>query len=279
MKKFFNKEDIEKLSVTSKIGLISTISPEGEVQITLISSIQPRNESELIWGEFSSGLSKKYLKDNPKCGFLALNPEKEWWSGKALLKDTKDQGTEFDMFNNQPLFRYNSYFGIGKVHYMDVIDFSGKQNLPMKDIVVGALSGNVIKGFVKGSEDKAQKIKGLSLKLAKDIAAPKFISYVDEDGYPVIFPVVQAVLKDDMGRVLIPLTANKEKLGKINPGSKAALFYANLKLSSVLFQGVYVGVEKKLGITYAIFDTYKVYNSMVPIPGYIYPLSEYQLVH
>ena len=277
MIKVISKEDREKLAVTGKIGLISTISPQGDVHITLISSIQAKSENQLIWGKFSHGLSKMYLNDNPKCGFIALNPQKEWWSGKALFTHIKDTGEDFEMYNNKPLFRYNSYFGIGQVYYMDLIDYYGKQTLAMSDIVLGALAGRAVKGFVKGCNDGKKKISGLSLKLAKDIAAPKFLSYIDEDGYPIIFPVVQAVAKDE-GRILIPLTACKDYISKIKPMSKAAMFYANLELSSVLFQGTYLGVEKRLGIAYGIFEIEKVYNSMVPIVGYIYPKEDYKLV-
>jgi len=272
-----SSEDRQKLAETSKIGLLSTINQQNEVHISLISSIQTLGE-QLIFGEFVHGLSKINLKTNPKTGFLVINAQKEWWKGKALHKEIKDTGPEFEMYNNQPLFRYNSYFGIGKVHYLDIIDFSGKQSLPLGGIIFGWLGGLLAKSFIKGCPDGVDKIENLSVKLAKNPTAPKFLSYIDADGYPQIIPVVQSVLKDK-GRLLIPHSAYAGELASIPIGAKASMFLVNLDLTSVLFQGVYSGVEKRLGATYGIFDIEKVYNSMVPIPGYIYPMEEYKLIH
>lgn len=277
MTAFINKEDMKEFAVTGKIGLISCISPQGEPHISLISSIQAKDENTIMWGQFTHGLSKEYILKNPASGFLILNMAKKWWAGKTDYTGSTDHGEDFDMYNNQPLFRYNTYFGIGKVHYMDVKEYSNGQGLEMGKIIKGALLGSIIKPFVKGCPDKVKKIKGLSKTLVKDMTSLKFLSYVD-DGYPVLFPVIQAVMKDE-GRIIIPLTTQEEKLKKIPKGAKVAMFYANLELSSVLLQGEFAGIEKKLGLEYAIFDIQKVYNSMVPIVGYIYPMEPYKIVH
>lgn len=271
-------EDIEKFAVGSKIGLISTVSPEGMPHVSLISSVQAKGEDQIIWGQFSHGLSKIYLKDNKKTGFMIVNLEKKWWRGRALHKEIKDTGEEFEMYNNQPLFRYNSYFGIGKVHYMDLIDYSGEQSLPMKGIISGALRGRLAKPMIKASECKEKKIKGLSSQLAKDLTSLKFLSFLDDEGYPIILPVIQAFMKDQ-SRMIIPLTAFGDEIRTIKEGAKAAMFIANMDLASVLFQGTFKGVKKAAGLEYGIFDVEKVYNSMVPIIGYIYPEEQYQIIH
>ncbi|MDD4316369.1 MAG: hypothetical protein PHC84_04350 [Clostridia bacterium] len=275
---FINNEDKQKFAVTGKIGLISTISPFGEPHITLISSIQAKDENTIMWGQFTHGLSKEYLRKNPLSGFFVLNMEKKWWRGKAVYTGDTDTGEDFDMYNNQPLFRYNTYFGIGKVHYMDVKDFSGQQDLNMGAIIKGALQGKFIKPFVKPCPDGIKKIKGLSLRLAKDMTSLKFLSYIDEEGFPIILPVIQAVMKDE-GRIIIPLSVGGDEIKKLKSGAKLAMFYANLELSSVLLQGYFAGISKKLGVEYAVFDIHKVYNSMVPVVGYIYPMEPYRTVH
>jgi hypothetical protein len=275
---FITHEDREKFSVSGKIGLIAAISPEGMPHVAFISTIQAHSEDEIIWGEFITGRSKMYLRDNPKAGFLVLNTAKEWWNGKAVETAVKDTGPEFDLLNNAPLFRYNTYFGIGKVHYMKLTAFSGKQDLPMGGIIKGALLGRLIKGGVKPCPDRTEKMKGLTVKLLKDIGSLKFLCYIDEDGFPVVFPIVQAVMKD-AGRIFIPMTVYAEHFAKIKTGAKIAVFLANLELSTVLLQGTYQGTGKKLGVKYAVFDVEKIYNSLPPITGYIYPEEEMAVVH
>ncbi|HHX80472.1 MAG TPA: pyridoxamine 5'-phosphate oxidase family protein [Acholeplasmataceae bacterium] len=273
---YITHEDREKFAVSGKVGLIASISPEGYPHIAFINTIQALKDDEIIWGEFIHGKSKMYLKDNPKAGFLVLNTEKEWWNGKAIETDIKDTGPEYDLLNSAPLFRYNTYFGIGKVHYMKLTAFSGKQKLPMGKIIKGALQGRLIKPRVNSSGKEIAK--GFTVKLMKAIDSLKFISFVDEDGFPVIIPIIQATMKD-RGRMIIPLSVYQEELEKIKPDSKVAVYLANLDLTTVLLQGIFKGIKKNLGVSYGIFDLDKVYNSMPPITGYVYPKEELKVVH
>jgi hypothetical protein len=278
MQRLITSEDREKFAVSGKIGLVSAISPEGMPHIAFISTIQAKSEDEIIWGEFIVGKTKMYLQQNPKAGFLVLNTEKQWWNGKALETDVKDTGPEFDMLNNAPLFRYNTYFGIGKVHYMKLVDFSGQQNLGMSAIIKGAILGRLVKPWIARKKDSVPKIKGLTAKLLKKIDSLKFISFIDEEGFPVIIPIVQAFMKDQ-NRIIIPLTAYRNQLSKIKPGSNVAIYVANLELNTVLLQGKLIGFNSTLGLKYGIFDVEKIYNSMPPITGYVYPKEELKTVH
>lgn len=273
---FITHEDREKFAVSGKVGLIASISPEGYPHIAFINTIQALKEDEIIWGEFIHGKSKMYLQDNPKAGFLILNTEKEWWNGKAVETNIKDTGPEYELLNSAPIFRYNTYFGIGKAHYMKLKAYSGKQKLPMGKILKGALQGRFIKSRVKSS--KKEIAKGFTVKLMKAIDSLKFISFVDEDGFPVIIPIIQATMKD-RGRMIIPLSAYQEELEKIKPDSKVAVYLANLDLTTVMLQGTFKGIKKSFGVRYGIFDLEKVYNSMPPITGYVYPEEELKVVH
>ncbi|MFW5780135.1 MAG: hypothetical protein ACOCWI_01605, partial [Bacillota bacterium] len=158
------------------------------------------------------------------------------------------------------------------------VDFSGEQPLPMGGIIKGALSGRMLKPMLNPNPDGIDKIKNLSVKLVKDMMSLKFLSYINKEGFPVLLPTMQAVMKDK-GRLIIPLTAYGEELEQIQKGQKCAMFVADLNLSSVLFQGEYQGIEKKGGMRFGIFDIEKVYNSMLPVVGYIYPEEEYKLIH
>lgn len=278
MPKFLSEEDKKKFAVTGKVGLITSIDEDNFPRITLISTIESNGDDELIWGEFCDGISKNNLLKDPKTSFLLLNTEKEWWRGKALQTAVKNTGKEFEKLNNAPLFRYNTYFGIGKAHYMKMLSFSGKQNLDMKAIIKGVLKGKAVKRLVEKSSDKNEKITKLSYDLAKGVSTLKFLSYVDSEGYPLILPVLQATIIDKNGRIIIPLGEDNKELENIEANAKIALYYANMELSSVLFQGIFKGLEKKMKIRYAVIDIEKVYNTMVPIVGYIYPKEDYKLI-
>ena len=267
----------------SKIGLLSTISGDGYPHITLISSISVKDSSTLMWGQFSQGLSKDNLKNNPKSGFLVVSPDQFWWTGKVLYSGKTLKGEDFDYFNNKPIFRYNSYFGFGAVHYEKLIDVSAGEKLPLLKIALGFFASGILKrkhaAQVSGSiasqfmSKENGKIPPYGIKLASSLACLKFISFIDTDGFPRIFPCMQGQIANSETLVFSSIPYD-DLLGQIPSGAKTAIFLANLNLESLLLQGRWYKTEKTGRFKSARFETDKVYNSMLPIGGYIYPPEE-----
>ena len=52
----------------------------------------------------------------------------------------------------------------------------------------------------------------------------------------------------------------------------------NLEMESVLIEGKFIGIQNKLGIKVGLVDIDRVYNSMPPKHGYIYPKEKLQPV-
>ena len=127
----FTPEDIKAFEPEAKVGLLGTVTPDGQPHLTLISSIRAKSPQKLIWGQFSEGASKKHVRDNPKAAFLVLTMDKRLWRGKAVwTHSVSREGDDFEMYNNQPMFRYNAYFGIHTVHYMDLVETGGEEKTP-----------------------------------------------------------------------------------------------------------------------------------------------------
>ena len=81
----FNPDDIAALDVELKVGILGTVNDEGLPHLTMISSLRPYSPCGLVWGQFTEGLSKRYVRENPKTGFLIMSLEKQVWRGKAAL--------------------------------------------------------------------------------------------------------------------------------------------------------------------------------------------------
>ena len=92
----------------------------------------------MIFGQFTEGTSKQSHPRTIPAGFLVMTLDKELWRGKAALPHT-GQGPEFDMYNNTPMFRYNAYFGVHTVYYLDLVEQGGRQALPMGRVVLAAV--------------------------------------------------------------------------------------------------------------------------------------------
>jgi len=258
----------------SKIGLLCSVAPDGYPHISLISSIGVKDNKTMMWGQFSQGLSKDYLKENPKTGFLVVSPDQRWWTGKALHTGSTVKGEDFDYFNNKPLFRYNSYCGFGAVHYEELNDISAGEKLPIAKIALGFFaSGALKKKFAKrgkSNADPTEKMPPYGVNLASGLTCLKFVAYVDADGFPRLFPVMQGQPLDANAMIFSP-NPYSDLIRQIPAGAKAAVYLANMSLESLLLQGRWTNTEKNGRLKYSSFEIDKVYNSMLPLCGYVYP--------
>ena len=117
----FSPEDIQSTQPAMKVGLLSTITPEGLPHVTMLSSLMAYSHTGLCFGQFTEGTSKKHILGNPKIGFMIMSLDKELWRGKASYSHFTKDGPEFDYYNNVPMFRYNAYFGVHTVYYLDLV--------------------------------------------------------------------------------------------------------------------------------------------------------------
>lgn len=246
----------------SKVGVLATEDENGYPHLSFISSIQALNEQSLTFGQFSAGLSKRLILDHPHVGFLVLSADKRYLRGTATYTHAANTGKEFDLYNNKPLFRYNSYMGFYRIFYLNLERISALSPLPMGAIVVGAILSRIKALFVQKSEQKALPFAGQSLFAQLD--SLKFLCYYDAAGEAVLLPVVQATSAGSDRIALVGLPFGRE-LKKIPNGAKASILCLNLNMESVLVKGVYRG---------GVLEIERVYNSMPPKMEYVYPRSE-----
>lgn len=257
---------------TMKIGLVSTIDDQGQPHVTILSTIMAKDDQTMMLGEFVGGISKEHMIKRPQTGFLIMNLKKEFWTGKMKWRSMAQEGPDYVMYNMQPKFRYNSYFGIHRVHYFDLVDLSEKHTLDMRGVILNAVKVLLLKSFRKGG-NKHKVMKPWAAGLMKKMDTLKFISYLDKDGYPVIIPVIEAQAVSS-SRIVLSSAPYKKDLSKIPSCANVAIFGFNLSMESVLLKGSICGFKGGL----AVMDIERVYNSMPPKMGYIYPPEKNQAV-
>jgi len=257
-------EDMKKFETSYKIGLVATVEKNGDPHILLLSTIMAKNDREMMLGKFIIGGSKENLVRDPKVGFLIMSLEKEFWTGKMTYTNMLMSGEDYEMYNRQPLYRYNSYFGIDSVYYFDLVGISEGKKLDMAGIVANSLRVMLARGRYKQDvHESAMKHWATELMQRMDTLA--FISYVGKDGYPVIIPCIQLQAADS-NTLVLSNTPYKAELSEIPAGTRVAVFGANLKFESVLLKGDFSGFRGGL----ATVKIDRVYNSMPPKHGYIF---------
>lgn len=257
-----DESSVRMMAADSKVGIVATEDESGWPHLSFLSSIQSLGEDKLTFGQFSAGLSKQFILERPNIGFLVLSADKRTLSGNAVYTHAETTGREFDLYNNKPLFRYNSYMGFYRIFYLDLLRISRPKPLPMGAIVLGAVLSRVKAAFVKKNVKNALPHVGQTL--FAELDSLKFLSYYDLEGRAVIVPVVQATSAGSDRIALVGIPSGKE-LNKIPDGAKASILCLNLKMESVLVKGYY----KK-----GVLEIERVYNSMPPKMEYIYPRAE-----
>lgn len=265
----FSAEDMQLLAPFLKIGLLATINPDGLPHLTFISSLRPNTPTQLTWGQFAEGKSKEYILQNPKVGFLMMTLQKDLWRGKATFTHTAKQGPEYDYYNNVPMFRYNAYFGIHTVYYMDLLYHLGRQPLPMGQIVPAAILTILAKALSPHRSDQPA-LNLWTRKLLSKLDTLKFLAFIDQDGYPMIIPIIQAQ-PSGTDRVVFSAGVYREELERLSKGNTVAILGLALSMEDVLMRGEFQGLRRKAGVLCGEVEVNWVYNSMPPAPGQIYP--------
>ena len=275
-KKQFSPEDIKSFEPESKIGLLATINEKGLPHLTLITTLQANGAEELVWGQFSEGKSKENVLKNPKTAFLIMTLDKNLWRGKALWRESKKEGPEYVRFNKLPMWRYNSYFGLHTIHYMDLVETTEKSALPIAGIVLSTLLTKFSKGAAK-TKNYENPMNQWTIQLLNKLGSLKFLSYVTGDGFPVIIPLLQCQAADNNRVVFHPGTYTNELLS-IKEGTDVAILGLTLEMQDVLIRGKFAGFKKFQTIKLGSVEVDWVYNSMPPLVGQIYPPTEMKTV-
>jgi hypothetical protein len=223
----------------------------------------------MCFGQFTEGMSKKHILDNPKVGFLIMSLDKNLWRGKATYTHNAKEGPEYDFYNNIPMFRYNAYFGVHTVYYLDLVMQNGKAPLPMNKIIFAAIQTMLARRLGRKSVEMSV-LNDWTRAFVDKIDNLKFLSYVGEDGYPLIIPAIQTQSLDSQ-HLLFSTSVYTDELEAIPAGTDLAVFNMALTMEDVLLRGKYQGLRHVGGVKTGVVEVDWVYNPMPPVPGQVYP--------
>ena len=268
----FNTEEIAAFEPAEKVGLVATINPEGQIHLTMITSIMAIGQKKLTIGQFCMGRSKWFMQQNPNVSFMVMTLDRNLWRGKAKWNHKEFEGPEFEKYNNMPMFRYNAYFGINTVHYLDLVEIGSKEPLPMPKIVLSAILTKVAKGGMVTHQHEPI-LKPFAERLFNQLDSLTFLSYMGDDGFPVIVPIIQCQAADSR-RLSFSALAYHDELSQLPGNTQVSVFCMNLKMQSVMVRGTFTGFKPSRLITIGNVDIEWVYNSMPPNHDQIYPPIE-----
>lgn len=269
IKNSFSESDMKAFAPSEKVGIIATVTPAGLPHMSLLTSVMASTPAQLTVGEFCQGMSKAYMRQTGKIGFAILTLDKKLWRGKAIWTHLKKEGREYEVYNQQPMFRYNTYFGINTVHYLDLKETTTGAPLPLASIIPSALLTKLAKSAAAKDHTK-RVLSFFGEALFNRLDSLSFLSFIDRDGFPVIIPVIQCQASDS-SRLAFHPGAFSTELSGLEPGMTVAVFGLTMQMEDVLVRGVFNGYHRYRGVKLGTLDIDWVYNSMPPNHGQIYP--------
>ena len=268
----FEAWEQQALQVDAKVALMATLDAAGWPHLTLITSLQPNAERELTWGQFCEGRSKDHVRARPTVGFLMMLPDRRLWRGSARWTHARQGGAEFDAYNQKPLFRYNAYFGIHTVHFMDLLELEGPQALALPR----ALGGKAL-ALARGpwlpsrAADLSSRPLGAWVRnLLRHPASLTFVAWVDEQGRPQVAAAVAAA-PGRPGELLIASATLPTGLQSGTGPGWVAVLTLNLKMQSVCVRGRLSPRSGGGPLATSRLLIEEVYNPMPPLPGRVWP--------
>jgi len=268
-------EGIEFTQPDIMLKLISTIDDRGWPHITLISSNRAINKKQIVWGAFTEGTSKKYVKKRPKQGIFFMTAEMpfKFLQAKADFTHTTSEGEDLEHFNKSQLMRYFTYVRVHTAYYNNIVSATPVRNLPLFGVVKGIVKDMIGKGGAKTKLEE-KRLNVLGHKLFADLIAVRVIAYIDPtDGYPTMIPCIQLQAADH-NRLVFPPSVLKEDLYQIPVNSKVAVFGMNFDFYNQVVKGTFTGFKKFRGIKFGVIEIEEIYNSTPPMVGKIYPEIE-----
>ncbi len=262
----FTAEEMGAFEPDAKVGLLGTIDDHERPHITLITTLMTRGPRELMWGQFCEGRSKAHVTARARTGYLVLTNDRAVYRGEALWRRAVTEGTDYVAYNRRPIYRYNSYFGIHTVHYMDLVGKLTPSTVRVPALVAGGLAARV-GAAIPGARRRPAPLNDWVRSHLARLDTLKFIAHIGETGFPTLVAGVPAAALGNSAVVFAPLGGDGE-LFRFSEGQSLALFALNLKMQSVLIQGTF-GHYRRAGL--GVIEVDRVYNPMPPLPGYIYP--------
>ncbi|MHA1340725.1 MAG: hypothetical protein ACTSRZ_11400 [Promethearchaeota archaeon] len=262
------------------LRLLCTIDDRGWPHLTLISFNIAKTPNLVVWGQFTEGLSKKYVLKTKKQGILYMNekPPLKFVLAKVLFDHFEEGGEDCERFSRGKLLRYMTYVNVYKAYYNKVIAATELQNYPLSAIIKGHLIQLISKSGLKSKGNNVEeKLNDFGYDLFNQMTSAKFIAYIDpSDGYPVIIPCFQ-LRAPDKSKLAFPYTPFRNYLEQIPLNAHVAVFgivSENFESLNLMINGRLTKKVKSIGFDWGIIEIDEIYNSMPPLHGVIYPKLE-----
>lgn len=180
----------EALSGEMTPKFLATHDGAGNPNVVPIISIQPYDETTLIFGNFLMWKTEKNLAANPEVSVAVLTEGLLGGVIRGTFLGFQKVGPYADIISSSQHLRYNAYSGIRSAGSIRVEDVSGPFQLTRLDVLKGLVQARVDRLRVRGLSQGQKVMHPIVMEMFGRVVAVKVLAYLDEQGRPHAVPVL-----------------------------------------------------------------------------------------
>lgn len=239
----------------------ATVDDAGMPNVVPLLSAKMIEPDRIAFVRFMIWKTKRNFEANKKITFACSGSGGRSYAAKGEFEKWVTQGPLLEKFENEAMYRYNAYTGaneVGVVRVKEVLDFQGT------GLIRAALEAIKIKtrqDTAKGAMP-AQVAEKFNRKLAV-----KFLGMMDNDGYPIAFPL-SGLWAPDHDRLAFPMPDDHaHPLYRLAKGDPVAASVLAPDPVAYQVKGKFAGTDIISGKTTGAIEITEVYSAAPPVPG------------
>ena len=238
---------------------LATRNSQGTPNVVPVISILPADDKPdtVFFGNFLLRKTIENLEQDKRVGILVLTQQLHGWMLQADFEEFQRTGTYVDEQMKSSLLRYNAYTGIRNAGVIHVRSLRGAFRISKMVVLKDYLLARFAR--VEGTKGDGAVTMPLPVRQEfKKMAAVKVLSWVAEDGYPVIVPALSLQPFGDQSLVCW----KGAKLPEPPQGTAVAASILTPEAVSYQVKGRWAGAGRA-----GVLQTHEFYAGGPPIPG------------
>jgi len=259
---------------------LATLNENNEPNVVPILSIDAYDKETLIFGHMMMNKTRMNLDKNEKttAGCYLLGDFNFWqmkgdFKGFSTKKDKK-----YGIINSFNMYRFNAYLDLSPI---GTIKLKKTYHTPIlnKSVIFDICRPKKSRRKIKLKQGSGIKVPLPVLSEYDNLLGFKVVAFLDNDGYPFVFPSLSLVPLNS-SQLVFRNSYFKDKIAQLKPGTKVATSVLGMVIRDlilILDQKAFAGLEplayQAKGVFkgwkkgYGIINITEVYSACPPLPG------------
>jgi hypothetical protein len=257
------KELADTMAIFEAPKFMATKDSQGEPNAAIVTSWTVYKDNTLVYGDFLTYKTRMNLEQgNSEIGLLVMTTDLDSWMIRADFESFHRNDDVYEFIATTPFFRYNQYTNARSAGLATAGWVGENQKISKLSVLSTYLKARLAKRKVpKFETEEGHMPRNVETRFAQ-MAAIKALAYVEETGYPVVFPNF-GMVPASSNRIVVNRDAEKRRGLTINDGQRVAISLVTLEPAAFQLKGNFVELNESTG--YIELD--RVYTCSLPRPG------------